>query len=134
MARSERSDLERLFTTGRPACPPFTTYPLLATAVALTETAYQHVRLGEGGVPLIAGTTMKVIELVLARQAYGWSPEELYFQFPYLTLGQIYSALAYYADHQEALDTDIERRLERVDAIQRSTKPPPSIAALREGR
>ena len=44
--------------------------------------------------------------------AYGWSAEELYFQHPYLTLGQIYSALAYYADHQAALERDIENRLE----------------------
>ena len=102
--------------------------------MALTETAYQHVRLGEKGVPVIAGTTMKVIELVLARQAYGWSPEELHFQFPHLTLGQIYSALAYYADHQEALDEDIERRLKHVDAIQQGTEPPASIAALRAGQ
>ena len=36
-------------------------------------------------------------------------------QHPYLTLGQIYSALAYYWDHREELDQDIERRLEFVD-------------------
>jgi hypothetical protein len=38
---------------------------------------------------------MKVIELILEKSAYGWSPEELHFQHAYLTLGQIYSALAY---------------------------------------
>ncbi|MBF0328235.1 MAG: DUF433 domain-containing protein [Nitrospirae bacterium] len=35
---------------------------------------------------------MKVVELVVEKIAYGWSPEELHFQHPYLTLGQIYSA------------------------------------------
>ena len=55
---------------------------------------------------------MKVVELVLEKMAHGWSPEELYFQHPHLTLGQIYSALAYYSDHQEELDKDIERRQE----------------------
>jgi uncharacterized protein (DUF433 family) len=78
------------------------------------ETRYEHIVLDETGVPIIAGTTLKVIELVLERMAYGWSPEELYFQHPYLTLGQIYSALAYYWDHQEELDKDIERRQESV--------------------
>ncbi len=67
---------------------------------------------------MIVGTTMKVVELVLDKLAYGWSPEELQFQHPALTLGQIYSALAYYWDHQEALDEDIARRMERVDALQ----------------
>jgi len=79
--------------------------------------------LDDNNVPMIAGTTMKVVELVLDNQAYGWSPEELHFQHPYLTLGQIYSALAYYWDHKEELDQDIERRLQRVDKIQQELKP-----------
>ncbi len=53
---------------------------------------------------------MKVAELVMAQTAHGWSPEELHFQYPHLTLGQIHSALAYYWDHQAELDADIERR------------------------
>jgi uncharacterized protein (DUF433 family) len=72
--------------------------------------AYEHVQLDASGVPYIAGTTMKVVELVMAQLAHGWSPEELHFQHPYLTLGQIYSALAYYWDHKKELDTDIEQR------------------------
>lgn len=54
---------------------------------------------------------MKVVELIAERSAYGWSPEELYFQHPYLTLGQIHSALAYYWDHVEELEQDMNRRL-----------------------
>ena len=74
-------------------------------------TAYKYVVVDESSVPLIEGTTMKVVELVLEMLAYGWSPDELQFQHPYLTLGQIHSALAYYWEHQEELDRDIERRL-----------------------
>jgi len=80
--------------------------------------------LNEDQVPMIAGTTMKVIELVLDHLAYGWSPEELHFQHPSLTMGQIYSALAYYWDHKAELDQDIERRLQFVEQVQQSTKPP----------
>jgi uncharacterized protein (DUF433 family) len=54
-----------------------------------TMTTYEHVHLDSKGVPAIVGTTMKVVELVMAQIAYGWSPEELLFQHPYLTLGQI---------------------------------------------
>ena len=82
--------------------------------MSIVKTRYEHVILDERNVPIIAGTTTKVIEVVLDKVAYGWSPEELCFQHPYLTLGQIHSALAYYWDHQEALDRDIERRLELV--------------------
>jgi len=85
--------------------------------------------LNEDQVPMIAGTTMKVVELVLDHLAYGWSPEELHFQHPSLTMGQIYSALAYYWDHKAELDQDIERRLQFVEQVQQSTKPP-SLAEL----
>ncbi len=88
-------------------------------------TAYKHVVVDESGVPLIEGTTMKVIELVLETHAYGWSPDELQFQHPYLTLGQIHSALAYYWDHQAELDQDMMRRLALVDDLQRHTPPAP---------
>lgn len=48
----------------------------------LSETRYGHILLNEDRVPMIAGTTTKVIELVLDHLAYGWSPEELHFQHP----------------------------------------------------
>ena len=88
----------------------------------LSETRYEHIMLSEDQVPMIAGTTMKVVELVLDHLAYGWSPEELHFQHPSLTMGQIYSALAYYWDHKAELDQDIERRLRFVEQVQQSTK------------
>jgi uncharacterized protein (DUF433 family) len=95
------------------------------------ETRYEHIILSQNNVPIIAGTNMKVIELVLERIAYGWSPEELRFQHPYLTLGQIHSALAYYWDHQEELDRDIEKRLQRVDQIRQAMGPSPLAVRLR---
>ena len=95
------------------------------------KTRYEHVVLNEENVPSIAGTTMKVVELVVEQQAYGWSPEELHFQHSYLTLGQIHSALAYYWDHREELDRDIQRRLERVTELRRTARPSPLVARLR---
>jgi uncharacterized protein (DUF433 family) len=88
-------------------------------AEAVMETRYEHIALNEDGIPGITGTTMKVVELVVEQQAYGWSPEELHFQHPYLTLGQIHSALAYYWDHREEIDRDIQRRLERVEQLRK---------------
>jgi uncharacterized protein (DUF433 family) len=88
------------------------------------KTAYEHIILDEDGVPLVAGTTTKVIELVLDHYAHGWSPEEMRFQHPHLTLGQIHSALAYYWDHQQELDKDIERRLKTVAALEKALSIP----------
>lgn len=88
-------------------------------------TAYEHIVLNEGGIPIIDGTSMKVIELVLETTAYGWSPDELLFQHPYLSLGQIHSALAYYWDHADELDSDIEQRLEKVESLRQDAGPSP---------
>jgi uncharacterized protein (DUF433 family) len=86
----------------------------------LAETRYEHIVLDDKRIPTIAGTTMKVVELVSAHLAYGWSAEELHYQFPYLTLGQIHSALAYYWDHQDEFDKEMERQLKAVEAYRRS--------------
>ena len=56
--------------------------------MSLVKTEYKHIAIGEDGVPIIASTTMKVVELVVEKMAYGWSPEKLHFQHPYLSLGQ----------------------------------------------
>ena len=72
--------------------------------------------------PIIAGTRMRVTQLVMEKQAYGWSPEELRFQHPHLTPGQVYSALAYYADHNEELDGAIESELQSIDQYRRTLK------------
>ncbi len=95
------------------------------------RTSYEHVVLDENRVPIIADTTTKVVELVLDRMAYGWSPEELHFQHPHLSLGQIYSALAYYYDHQEELNRDIERRAQMAEEIRAKLPAVPLIERLR---
>lgn len=86
-----------------------------------TRTAYEHVVIDERGVPVLADTGTKVVEIVLDQLAYGWSAEEIHYQHPHLSLGQIYSALAYYWDHQDDLDADIERRLEFVERLRQTT-------------
>src|ERR1700709_511957 len=94
---------------------------------------YPHIELGAAGIPLLAGTTMKVAELVMAQRAYGWSPEEIHFQHPALSLSQIHSALAYYWDHQSEIDRDIERRSRFVEQARREAGPSPLAARLRGG-
>ena len=71
-------------------------------AETLVETRYEHIVLNEDHVSSIASTIMKVVV-----------------QHPCLTLGQIHSALAYYWDHREELDRDMQRRLKRVEELHR---------------
>ena len=64
------------------------------------------------GIAWIAGTQVKVTEVVLDKIAYGWSPEEIHFQHPHLSLAQIHAALTYYYENQSQLDAQIRRVLE----------------------
>lgn len=98
---------------------------------SLTTTPHKYVQLDERNVPIIAGITMKVVELVMAQIAYGWSPEELQFQHPYLTMSQIHSALAYYWDNKAELDADIKRREEYAEKLRREAGESPFVARLR---
>jgi uncharacterized protein (DUF433 family) len=102
--------------------------------MAVSTTGYEHISLGKDGVPLIKGTTLKVVELVMEKIAYGWSAEEIHFQHPYLSMGQIYSALAYYSDHKEELDRDIDRRAQRVEDLRQSHSPSEKIKRLRSAK
>ena len=49
-------------------------------------TTYEHITLNQKGAALIEGTTTNVSQLVIETKAYGWSPEEIHFQHPYLSL------------------------------------------------
>ncbi len=96
------------------------------------QTAYEHIAIDEDDVPFIDGTSIKVVELVLDHKAYGWSPEELHFQHPELTLGQIHSALAYYWDHTDSLHKDLHERLERTDRLRSQAASSPLQERLRK--
>ncbi len=83
------------------------------------STDYKYIQINENKVPIIAGTTMKVVELITSVKAYNWTPEQLHQNYPYLSMSKIYSALAYYWDHQKELDTDMERRYQFAEKMRR---------------
>jgi len=99
--------------------------------IAGAPTTYGHIVLDENGVAWIDDANTKVVELVEEVKAHGWSPEELTYQHPHLTLGQVHSALAYYWDHQKEVEADIRRREALVEEIRREVGPHPLIAKLR---
>ncbi|HEY0069056.1 MAG TPA: DUF433 domain-containing protein [Chloroflexia bacterium] len=99
--------------------------------MAIDKTGYEHVVLNDQGVPEIAGTNMKVVELVVEYNSFGWSPEEIQFNHPYLTLGQVYSALAYYWDHKVELDADIQSNSDYANELRRASGPSPLRARAR---
>ncbi|MCC6392359.1 MAG: DUF433 domain-containing protein [Bryobacterales bacterium] len=55
----------------------------------MTAVFSTRIELDPEGVAWIGDTKVKVIEVVLDKIAYGWSPEEIHFQHPHLSLAQI---------------------------------------------
>jgi uncharacterized protein (DUF433 family) len=97
--------------------------------MSLTGTA--HIHLDNKGVAWIDDTNVKVIEVVLDKLAHECSPEEIHFQYPHLSLAQIYAALSYYHDHQVEFDQEIEKQLEEVDKLSAGSKNSPARERLR---
>ena len=97
----------------------------------MTTVAPPHIRRDDRGTLWIDETNVKVIEVVLDRLAYGWSPEEIHFQHPDLSLAQIHAALAYYYDHQSELDQEIARQEEQVRSLRLRAEDSPLVTRLK---
>jgi uncharacterized protein (DUF433 family) len=93
--------------------------------------AAPHIRHDDRGVAWIDDTNVKVIEVVLDRLAYGWSPEEIHFQHPDLSLAQIHAALAFYYDHQSELDAEIARQDQEVERLRQKAGTSPLVVRLK---
>lgn len=92
---------------------------------------YEHIVVEGKGVAAVADSRMKVTQLVSEVMAYGWSPEELHFQHPHLSMGQIHSALAYYWDHEEEINQKIEDDLQYADILRRAAGETPFVTRLK---
>jgi uncharacterized protein (DUF433 family) len=76
-----------------------------------------------GGEPIIEGTRTPVRAIVeIWRQ--GVLAEEIPGQLPHLTLAQVFDALSYYSDHQEAINAYIARNRIPDELITRLTEEP----------
>lgn len=93
--------------------------------------ANSHIEITGEGVPMLVGTPIKVVEIVLDHLAHNRDAEEIQRQHPHLSLGQIYSALAYYYDHQAEMDRAIEEQLRQVADIKARLGPSPIRTKLK---
>jgi uncharacterized protein (DUF433 family) len=96
----------------------------------MSAVAYPHIEFDADGVPMLSGSRTKVIEIALDYLAHHWDADEIRRQHPYLSLGQIHSALAYYFDHREDLDRQIDAQVETVAELREQAGPSPVTAKL----
>jgi uncharacterized protein (DUF433 family) len=72
-----------------------------------------------GGKPRIAGHRIRVEDIVVWHERMGDSPDEIVTRFPQITLSDVYAALAYYHDHREEIDADMEEGEKIVEEVRR---------------
>jgi uncharacterized protein (DUF433 family) len=97
----------------------------------MTTTATAHIQLDEVGVAWIDSTRVKVLEVVRDHQARGWSPEEIHFQHPHLSLAQVHAALSYYYDNRDEIDRQLQARRGFVEEQRSQQGETPVHARLR---
>lgn len=90
----------------------------------MTAAFTTQIELDDRGVAWIAGTKVKVVEVVLDKIAYGSSPEEIHFQHPGLSLAQIHGALTWYYENQARMDEQIRRGLAESDKMAAQVSDP----------
>jgi uncharacterized protein (DUF433 family) len=67
-----------------------------------------------GGSPVISGTRIRVIDVVIEYDRLGMTPDEIIDAHPHLTLEAVHDALSYYYENREFFDNDISKRKENL--------------------
>jgi uncharacterized protein (DUF433 family) len=82
----------------------------------MPSTEVSHINRDAQGRAWIDECNVKVVEVALDYLATGSTPEEIHVQYPRLSLAQIHAALAFYYDHREEFDTEINAGLAEAEA------------------
>lgn len=69
-----------------------------------------------GGRPCIAGTGLRVTDVVIASTIHLHTPDQIAASYE-ITLAQVYAAMAYYYEHKAELDEDIRQQLATARAL-----------------
>ena len=83
-------------------------------------TLNQHIEITAdtcGGKPRIAGSRIRVQDIVLWHEQMGLSPDEIASQYSTLTLSDIYAALSYYHDNLDRIRQDIRESATTIELL-----------------
>ena len=80
-----------------------------------TATSYPHI-VKENGAParLSSHPRTRVAMIVMDYLTRGLGPEDMVRHYPYLTLAEVHSAMAYYHDHRPEIDAEIQAELDQL--------------------
>jgi uncharacterized protein (DUF433 family) len=90
-----------------------------------TKTEHTYIEVNPkicNGVPVIAGTRIRVADVVIEYEYMNCTPDEIINAHPHLKLEQIHDALSYYYEHRAEVDNKIKEDKEFIQKLRRSTK------------
>lgn len=82
-----------------------------------TPVTWQYLEIDAQNQAKIANSRVSVSQLIQEKHAQGWSPEELHFQHPEISLAAIYSALSYYYTYQAQIDAQIAQEQQKIQTL-----------------
>ena len=77
-----------------------------------------------GGQPCIAGTRIRVQDIFVWHELQGQSADEIVSRFPQLTMADVYAALAYYWDHRDEIQRDMQAESDLVPRLRQQSVSP----------
>lgn len=72
-----------------------------------------------GGVPVISGTGIRVLDIVIRYEIMGQSPEDIIVALPQINLPQVHDALSYYYEHKEDIDSAWKAELQDIEGMKK---------------
>lgn len=75
------------------------------------------------GSPIIAGTRLRVLDIIIEYEYLGYTPDEIIRAHPHLTLFQVHDALSFYYENREEMDREIRLRKEKIMKIRKKIRP-----------
>jgi uncharacterized protein (DUF433 family) len=96
------------------------------------ELSYPHLVTEAGKSPRLRRLPrIRVAQIVMDYLAHGWSVEEMCRQHPYLTPAEAHAAMAYYFDHQSAIEEEIRHEWEQIESESGKLAASPFLARMR---
>jgi uncharacterized protein (DUF433 family) len=92
---------------------------------------YPHIHLEIGKPPrLLRSPRVRVAQIVMDHLGRAWPADEIVRQYSHVTLAEVHSALAYYFDHSQEIDREIQSELRQADSAARSVRQSPLALRL----
>ena len=74
---------------------------------------------------------VRVAQIVMDYLAYGWSPDEMCRQHPYLRPAEAHAAMTYYFDHQDEIEREIRSEWQQSQEDQQRSARSPFLLRLK---